>query len=147
MRTGLLSDLSVIGYEIVLEGETIRLRYQKPDAPPESARLLIDELRKYKAEAVNILKMGNTFTPNEKTQSRADVTALWQPEVQSLVDWFLTLDPPAEPFYLENHRHIVNPEKFFSSLHMDIKAGPDGPRGNRNGALIYDLMTLKKILH
>ena len=50
MRTGLLSDLSVIGYEILLEGETIRLRYQKPDTPPESARQLIDELRKYKSE-------------------------------------------------------------------------------------------------
>lgn len=51
MRTGLLSELSVIGYEIFLEGETIRLRYQKSDSPPESAKLLIDELRKHKAEA------------------------------------------------------------------------------------------------
>ena len=63
MRTGLLSDLSVIGYEILLEGETIRLRYQKPDTPPESARQLIDELRKCKAEVVHILKMGSTIAP------------------------------------------------------------------------------------
>ena len=77
MRTGLLSDLSVIGYEIFLEGETIRLRYQKSDTPPESARRLIDELRKYKAEAVNILKTGNTITPSEIVEPEAPVDAIW----------------------------------------------------------------------
>ena len=77
MRTGLLSDLSVIGYEIVLEGETIRLRYQKPDTPPESARQLIDELRQCKAEAVNILKMVSNVTPKTIVEPKVIVSAIW----------------------------------------------------------------------
>ena len=77
MRAELLSELSAIGYEIFLEGETIRLQYQKPDDPPESARRLIDELRKYKAEAVNILKTGNTITPSEIVEPEAPVNAVW----------------------------------------------------------------------
>jgi hypothetical protein len=60
---GLLSELSVIGYDIFLQGENIRLQYQKPDTPPETARRLIDELKRCKAEAVNVLKTSNTITP------------------------------------------------------------------------------------
>jgi hypothetical protein len=77
VRTGLLSDLSVIGYEILLEGETIRLRYQKPDTPPESARQLIDELRKYKSEAVNILKTVRNVTPQTIVEPKVIVSAIW----------------------------------------------------------------------
>jgi len=147
MRTELLSDLSVIGYEIFLEGETIRLRYQKPDTPPESARQLIDELRKYKTEAVNILKTGNnTITPTEKTQPRAIVKAIWPSEVQVLMDWFMKLETPTEPFYLEPHRRVIDPEKFFVSLQNEIAIGPSCPR-NRTGALLCDLKILRKILH
>jgi len=146
MRTGLLSELSVIGYEIFLQGENIRLRYQKLDTPPESARQLIDELKKYKAEAVNILKMGDTFTPTEKSQPQAKVTASWPPEDQALLDWFLPLDPPTEPFYLEAHRHIVNPEKFFQSLRQDIETGHTGSRA-KMGTLQCDLRKLKVYLN
>jgi len=78
MRAELLSELSAIGYEIVLEGETIRLQYQKPGEPPETARQLIDELRECKAEAVNILKAGNTITPVEIVEPGATVGAIWQ---------------------------------------------------------------------
>ena len=81
MRHSLLSDLSVIGYEIALEGETILLRYQKPDNPPESARQLIDELREYKSEALKILKMGNTITMIEKLAPRAKVKSICSGEV------------------------------------------------------------------
>jgi hypothetical protein len=77
MRTGLLSDLSVIGYQIFLEGETIRLRYQKPDTPPESARQLIDELRKFKTEAVNILKTDNALPPREIIQPEPILEIVW----------------------------------------------------------------------
>ena len=78
MRPGLLSELSAIGYKIFLEGETIRLRYQKSDTPPESARHLIDELRKYKDEAVNILKEANTIAPSEIVESEAPSQAIWK---------------------------------------------------------------------
>jgi hypothetical protein len=66
MRIELLSDLSAIGYEIIPEGETILLRYQKPDNPPESVRQLIDELREHKAEALKILKLDKITVPIEK---------------------------------------------------------------------------------
>jgi hypothetical protein len=79
------------------------------------------------------------------TGSRLDLS--WSPEIQSLVSWFMELESPTEPFYLEDHRRIVDPEKFFSALRMDIKAGPEGARGKHCGALIHDLMTLKQILH
>jgi len=146
MRTGLLSDLSVIGYEIVLEGETIRLRYQKLDTPPESARQLIDELRRCKAEVVHILKMGSTIAPTEKSQPQSNVKTSWPPEIQSLIDWFITLEPPTEPFYLESHRHIVAPSKFFASLQREIQTGPRGPRA-RMGTLQSDLRILKVFLN
>ena len=77
MRTSLFSELVTIGYEIVLEGETIRLQYQKSGEPPESARQLIDELRECKAEAVNILK-ANTIIPSEIVEPGATVGAIWQ---------------------------------------------------------------------
>jgi len=77
MRTSLFSELVTIGYEISLKGETIRLQYQKPGEPPESARPLLDELRKCKAEAVSILKAGNTITPVEIVEPGATVGAIW----------------------------------------------------------------------
>jgi hypothetical protein len=146
MRSGLLSDLVSIGYEIFLEGNNIRYRYQKPGNPPDTVDPLIEELRKYKDEVLNILKMGDTITPTEKSQSRANVKAAWPLEIQALIDWFFVQDQPTEPFYLEPHRKIVAPVKFFESLRRGIEAGPAGPRG-RNGALLYDLKILRKNLH
>jgi hypothetical protein len=146
MRSGLFSDLMNLGYEIFLEGDHIRYRYQKTGNPPNEVKPLIDELRKCKTEILNILKNGNAFTSTEKTQPRADVTAAWPGDCQAIIDWLITLEPPREPFNLEPHRNIVDPAKFFSALRIDIEAGPDGARGKR-GALIHDLMTLKKILH
>ena len=146
MRAGLLSELSVIGYEIFLQGENIRLKYQKPGNPPDTVKPLIEELRKYKDEVVNILRMGDTITPTEKSQPQSAAKASYPPAVQTLSDWFLTLEPPAEPFYLEDHRKIVDPVKFFSALRMDITAGPAGPRA-RMGTLQCDLRKLKARLN
>jgi hypothetical protein len=146
MRSRLLSDLVVIGYEIFLEGNNIRYRYHKPGNPPDMVKPLIDELRRCKAEAVNILKMGNTFTQDEMSQPRANVKVAWPPEVQSLVDWFLTLDQTKEPFHLEPHRRIVDPAKFFQSLRCEIQTGPRGPRA-KMGALQCDLRKLKAYLN
>jgi hypothetical protein len=138
--------LSLIGYEISLKGEKIRLRYQKQGSPPESVRVLIDELSKCKADAVKILKTGNSVTPMEKSQPPAHAKDSWPVEVQAFLNRFSTLEPPQEPFYLEPHQRVIDPEKFFSSLRLEIEAGPEGPRG-KYGALIDDLMALKKILH
>jgi hypothetical protein len=146
MRTNLLSDLATVGYEIFLEGDHVKLRYQKPDNPPDTVRPLIDELRKCKAEAVNILKMGSTTTPTEKSQPQSNVKASWPPEAQSFIDWFMELVQPTEPFYLEPHRKVIDPKKFFSSIRQEIAAGPSCPR-NRTGALLCDLKILRKNLH
>lgn len=142
MREGLFSDLSIIGYEIFLEGETIRLRYKKSDSPPESAKLLIDELRKYKAEAVNILKTGNTIAPPKKIQPGENACPVWPTEAQMLIDWFKELEPPAAPFYQEPHILVIDPEKYFAALRREIQTGPTGPRA-RMGTLQADLRVLR----
>lgn len=142
MRNELLLDLTTIGYEIFLEEDHVKLRYRKSGSPPDTVKPLIDELRKCKAEVVNILKMGCLIVPTEESQPPAQVNAEWPPEIQSLVDWFLTLDPPTEPFYLENHLHVVDPVKCFESLRQEIETGPRGPRA-RLGALQWDLRKLK----
>ena len=62
--------------------------------------------------------------------------------MQSLADWFITLEPPSEPFYLEAHQHVVDPVEFFHSLRKDIQGGPGGARA-RLGTLQTDLRKLK----
>ena len=72
-----------------------------------------------------------------------NVDETWPAKTQSLVDWFLTLDPPPEPFYLENHLHVLDPAKFFDTLRHEIESGPSGPRA-RTGTLQSDLRQLKE---
>jgi hypothetical protein len=79
MRSQLLSDLAVVGYEIYLEGNNIKYRYRKPGNPPNNARHLIEELRICKADVINVLKLGNnTITPTENMQPGAYPTAIWR---------------------------------------------------------------------
>jgi len=78
MRSGLLSDLASIGYEIFLEGNNVRYRYQKAGNPPDKAERLIEELRNCKAEVVNILKMGNTIAPMEIIESETPSQTIWK---------------------------------------------------------------------
>ena len=146
MRPGLLSDLIHVGYEIFLEGDNIRYRYLKPGDPPETVKSLIEELKRHKSEVVKVLRMGSSIAPPRKAGQQSAETASWPREVQPLVDWFMTLGTPTEPFHLGEHRRIVAPEKFFRSLRQDIEAGPEGPRG-RHGIVIQDLTTLKKLLN
>ena len=105
-----------------------------------TARRLIDELRTSKAEKAN------TVIPIEKTQPGANVKAVWPPDVQALIDWFIKLEPPTEPFYLEPHLHIIHPAKFFSSIWREIQTGHKGPRA-RMGTLQSDLRMLKARLN
>lgn len=76
----------------------------------------------------------------------APARAMWFPENQALVDWYMQLDPPEVPFYLEPHICVVDPVKFFVSLRREIEAGPSGPRARR-GALQTDLRKLKAFLN
>jgi hypothetical protein len=65
----------------------------------------------------------------------------WPSDIQSLIDWFLTLVPPPEPFYLADHIKVIDPIKFFEKLRSEIEAGPTGPRA-RLGTLQSDLRAL-----
>jgi hypothetical protein len=81
-------------------------------------------------------------SPVETVTPQANINVSWPPKVQSLVDWFMPMDPPEEPFYLVDHRHIVDPVKYFQSLKLDIEAGPRGSRA-RMGTLQSDLCKLR----
>jgi hypothetical protein len=84
--------------------------------------------------------------PVRPIKTAANEEKTWTPDIQSLIDWFVELEPPTVPFYLEPHRKVIDPEKFFASLRQEIAVGPRCPR-NRNGALLFDLGILKKNLH
>jgi len=95
MRSGLLSELVTIGYEIFLEGENIKLRYLKQDIPPDAARPLIAELRTCKAEVVDMLKIPTSKSPANimdgilrQTINDIDAGRVWQvtPEVRAIED-------------------------------------------------------------
>jgi hypothetical protein len=140
-----IEKLKSVGYQIRTDGKDIILTSDRDPINAELVTNLLKELRKYKAEAVNILRMGNV-TPTEKKQPGENVKASWPPEMQSLIEWFIKLEPPAAPFNQEPHIHVIDPAKYFSSLKQEIESGPNCPRG-RNGALLCDLEALRKILH
>jgi len=91
---------------------------------------------------------GCSHTPKAKptiaeiVESEKNVKAIWPSEVQVLMDWFMELESPVAPFYLEPHRKVIDPEKFFASLRREIQTGPTGPRA-RMGALQADLRVLR----
>lgn len=138
MRPRLLFDLESIGYKIFLEGDNIRYRYQRQGNPPDIAQHLIEELRRCKVEVLTILKMRSAIPPTETPQLQLNVNTEWTSDIQSLIDWFMKLEPPAESFYLEPHLRVIDPEKFFATLRREIETGPNSPRV-RNGALLHDL--------
>jgi hypothetical protein len=148
MRPGLLSELAIIGYELFLEGNNVRYRYQKPGNPPDAVRPLLDELRKCKAKVVNILKIRSAAAaPTEKLQPQPKVKASWPRDDQPLIDWFMALEIPKTiyPFFLEEGIRVLGP-KYFDGLRRDIANGPEGPRA-RMGVLQSDLRKLKAYLN
>lgn len=117
MRTGLLSDIGTVGYKISLEGNNIRLRYQGQGTPPVSAIPLIYELKSYKTEVVEALKMEGEIDVasaeelidlnlaqrvGENIPGAAEIVPfpkcikcqLYPHWDQILVDWFLSLRYP-----------------------------------------------------
>ncbi len=72
----------------------------------------------------------------------------WDTETAAAIEWFLTSEPPAEPFVLRWCERgirpaveITNPKAFWRSLMVDVNWGPAGPRA-RYGALQDDLRRL-----
>ena len=125
MRANLLPDLKAIGYAIFLNGDQVKLKYQKPGDPPVSARYLIEELKNCKTDAVKFLKSMNTLTSAEKTQLRDKREVIWRnpypqgtPEarrasLQEVIRAMLYGLPPTDD---EQSRHIKN-------IVQDILAG------------------------
>ena len=109
-----------------------------------SPSLVIDN--KSSSELNELPTKAADITPAEIGEPDVTVTTAWPPEMRELIKWFEKLETPTEPFYLEPHIHVRDPEKFFESLRNEISIGRSCPRG-KNGALLYDLKILRKIFH
>lgn len=83
-------------------------------------------------------------SPSQKSDLKEEQA--WPPDIQSLIDWFSTLEPPPEPFHLADHMKVLDPKKFFDQLQQEIKTGPKGPRA-RLGTLQSDLQKLKEYIN
>ena len=68
----------------------------------------------------------------------------WDPETATLIEWFLTTPPPAEPFDLHQGVTVLRPEGFWDYLEGDIAAGPGKARAC-TGAFQRDLRRLAKL--
>jgi len=79
-----------------------------------------------------------------KFQRRTKLRAKWSPEIQHLVDWFLTSDLPTEQFWLEDGpylRSIENPARLYKSIQRDIETGSGGSKMMRDN-LVANLKAL-----
>ena len=65
----------------------------------------------------------------------------WTADLAALIEWFLPMIPPTEPFTLYQGVRVVDPSKFWNALKSDITTGPDKARG-MTGALEKDLRRL-----
>lgn len=65
----------------------------------------------------------------------------WDAEAARLIEWFLTTEPPSQPFELCRAVTVARPDIWWSSLRQDIAEGPNGPRAY-TGALQSDLRKL-----
>jgi len=83
------------------------------------------------------------WNQNEKKDTREDL-AEWSDEDASLIEWFQTATLPMEPFKLRQGVKVLDCEKFYSSLRVDIEAGPRGARALLGG-LQSDLRVLRKL--
>lgn len=64
---------------------------------------------------------------------------------QELADWFLAAtNLPKSPFRLYSGVEVVDSDKFYAALRMDVGQGKDGARA-RTGVLQKDLARLRKI--
>ena len=68
----------------------------------------------------------------------------WDPETATLIKWFLTTPPPAEPFEIHQGVTVLRPEGFWEYLKSDIAAGPGKARAY-TGAFQKDLRRLAEL--
>ena len=118
----LVREIQSVGGELI-PLDNGRLRVEAPEPLPEH---LIARLRQDKAEVINFLAYRNRLLSG------------WDAEMARLIEWFLTIEPPSQPFEISRGVTHLHPEKSFASLRQDIAAGPNGPRAY-TGALQADL--------
>lgn len=82
--------------------------------------------------------------PAKPTRPAPQPPAAWEPELCELIAWLEAAKLPTEPFQLAPHLRIVDPQRFYAALKMDIAVGPGGTRA-RTGALAADLHLLQAL--
>ena len=84
----------------------------------------------------------NAQQPKVKLSINPPEIIEWDAEMKELIKWFDVVPKPTEPFHLQDHIYVTDPEKFFDKLRREIEIGPRGPRA-RTCALQSDLRNLK----
>lgn len=67
----------------------------------------------------------------------------WSDEAQELIDWFLTTEPPSEPFKLKSGVRVAKPNVYWKYLRLKIG---EGPGGAGSSGLLRDLVGLRSVL-
>ncbi len=106
---------------VCAESETPLKRTDKTDKSPQTPLL-------------SVLSVPN---PEHIQSETSEAVAVWG-DLAPIVKWFLSADPPAEPFILKPAIRITNPARWWRDIALDIAAGPEGPRA-RYGALQDDV--------
>lgn len=129
-----------MGYLLDMASKVPRLQ-----SKPTHSRYELNELNEEteSSASCNTSRVKPSVSCADSTRPQIDGNVSWVPEDQNLVDWFLSMDRPKEPFFLADHIRVNDPEKFFAALESEIMAGPNSPRA-RTGALQSDLMKLRE---
>ena len=106
------------GASIEATGDRLRLKSSHGPLPDD----LVDALRDHKSAVIDLLV----------TERASRVASQWG-DLAPIVEWFLSADPPAEPFILKPAVRITNPGRWWRDITADIAAGPDGPRARYHG--------------
>ena len=112
------------GASIETSGDRLKLKSDRGPLPDD----LVEALRCHKAEVIDLLV----------TERASRVASQWG-DLAPIVEWFLTADPPTEPFKLKQGITITNPARWWHDIAADIAAGPEGPRA-RYGVLQDDVI-------
>ena len=106
------------------------------DVGVDGDRLVVRGPRRCEARAKALLA--------RKAEVMAAMAAQRWGDAAHAVEWFLSSDPPAEPFTLKPAIQIINPATYWQRLRGDIAAGPDVAR-DAYGAVRDELSRLHAI--
>ena len=125
VATDLVREVRSEGGELIpLDNGKLRI-----EAPNPLSEHLMDRLKQEKAEVVNFLAYRNRLLSG------------WDSEMARMIEWFLTIEPPSQPFELCQGVTVARPALWWGAIRQDITEGPGGPRAY-TGALQADLRKL-----